>query len=48
MVQELGKELSSESKFYSDRGEVLFEGQKPYPHFPLSWHVAGVQLTFVT
>lgn len=39
LVEELGKELSSESKFYS---AMFYEGQKPRPHFPLSWLI-GVQ-----
>lgn len=42
--QELGKELTSESnKFYPAKGVVFYEGQKPCPHFPLSWHTGGVQ-----
>lgn len=36
LVQELGKELSSESKVYSARGVMFSEGQKPCPQFPLS------------
>lgn len=47
LVQELGKELSSESKFYSARGVMFYEGQKPCPHFPLSWLI-GVQWIFVS
>lgn len=34
--QELGKELSSESKFCSGRRNVVFEKQKSCPYFPLS------------